>query len=320
MPPKTCERARNQQPAVDLHPRVAGQKVADVFVGLKPLEDAALNGAAAQRRDDAGDARQFGFGGKRLAHCGDRMALEQRVGVNGETHRRLYLDDGRVERGCLASLREAQPVQRRMHRARCAQGAEFGCDDAVSIAHQIGRCVVRTIVGDHDASGRVGLLEKRLERHGQHGGFVAGGQDDGHCDPIAMRRGGPSRRPRSHQRPRVASNEDQHRGVVDDVSSADRPRRQPAAAEGEREQQHPQHQPARMDDRADPARPGRGGVLAGDRMWSTGVRHGVKTAPMHVLRYSRVAVVLHWLVAILIVANVALALVASNCPTIGCGP
>ena len=42
--PEAREGARDEQQPVDLHPRVAGQEVADVLVGLEPLE-----GAAAER-------------------------------------------------------------------------------------------------------------------------------------------------------------------------------------------------------------------------------------------------------------------------------
>ncbi len=71
---KASERARDEEQALDLHPRVARQKVADVLVGLEPLETAAGERVPAHRRDDASDGDERGLGGEGAAHRADGRA------------------------------------------------------------------------------------------------------------------------------------------------------------------------------------------------------------------------------------------------------
>ena len=49
-PPEAGERAANQQQPVSAHPGVTRQEIADIFIGLEPLQHAAVGRVAAHRR------------------------------------------------------------------------------------------------------------------------------------------------------------------------------------------------------------------------------------------------------------------------------
>ena len=104
--PKRCERARYQQQAVDLLPRVPRQEVADIFIGLEPFEQPTRQARPAHRADHPGRRDEFRLGGERSAHRCDRAGFEQRIGIDRDDDILSDMQDCRVERARLAAVRE----------------------------------------------------------------------------------------------------------------------------------------------------------------------------------------------------------------------
>jgi len=109
--PEAREGTRHQQQAVELRPGVARQEVADVLVGLEPLEDAAAPVLAADRGDDAGGGDQMGVLGEGLSHRSDRLGRQQGVAVHRQHDVGLHGAQGLVECAGLAAMGQAQPAQ-----------------------------------------------------------------------------------------------------------------------------------------------------------------------------------------------------------------
>ena len=83
-PPKPRKSPGDQLQAVDAHPRVPAEEIANVLVSLKPLQHPARQRRPTNRCDDPGNTGQFGFTGKGLAHSTNGLRFRDGVGVDGQ--------------------------------------------------------------------------------------------------------------------------------------------------------------------------------------------------------------------------------------------
>ena len=248
--PEARERAGDEEQALDLHPRIAREEVANVFIGLEPLQAASGERRLADRGDDSRDRRELGFGGEGAAHDADGLRIEQRVGIDGEKDVANAPHDGGVERSRLAAMRQAQPGERGMNGARRAQLAELRRDEAVALGEELRRRVDRAVVGNDDRVRRIRLRQQRRDRRRQHLRLVVRRDDD--ADAAAGARLRVELRPK--EAPHVPADEALEQRVVSDVGDADRPGEQTALNECENEECDLGEENGRMDRNAAPGR------------------------------------------------------------------
>jgi hypothetical protein len=159
--------------------------------------------------------------------------------------------DRGVQRARLAAMRQAQPVEVRITRARRAQFAERGYCEAEAGRQQCLSAVGGTVVGNHDLRGTVDLFEQRRQRDRKYGRLVMRRNDDAHLGQAPSARRRVRRHHATRERPRLHRDEEQQQRVIEHVRNTGRPCDHPVQKERSREQQDPQcghaavNQPAR---------------------------------------------------------------------------
>ena len=224
--PERRERARNQQQAVEPLPRMARQEIADIFVGLKPFEEAPLQIRPADRREHTGCRDQRRLGRERRAHRRDRAGFEQRVGIDRQHHFGIDQHHRRIERARLATVTQPQPAQRRQRGRGIADRAIRRRLQPVAPRHHLGRRIARSVIGDQDQIGRRVLSAQPFDRGGDHARLVM--RRDDHAEAGRDAWGWLRCQAQIADVPR---GEQQQRGVVQDIGDPDRPHRQPLPLE-----------------------------------------------------------------------------------------
>ena len=186
---ETGKGARDQQQAVEPCPRIPRQEIADVLVGLEPLEDAAAPVLPTHGRDHAGGRHEVAVLHEGAAHGLDGATFQQGVAVDREHD--VSADGAKrlVEGSGLAALRQSQPSQAGHARARGAQPAQRGCPQAPEFRQEGLGVIAGAIVGNDDLIRAVGLIQKGLDGHRQHGRFIVRGHDHGQRRARATCRG-----------------------------------------------------------------------------------------------------------------------------------
>lgn len=177
------KRPGNEQQTVELHPGIARHEIADILIGLEPLEKACSRPRATHGGQHPGGSNQRGFRPKTLPHGRDGMGFYQRVGVNRQDDVAIGHRQSRVECTGLASLRHAKPPQRRQDRTRRTDVSKFGTGKAIARFKHCPHAVGRAIVCYKNQIRSIGLGSQRVDGYCNGAFFVMGSDDDGQGRP-----------------------------------------------------------------------------------------------------------------------------------------